>query len=266
MNKNMPTRRHIKSSSLAQILVITGVLTQAAVIVLSRKQNGTQAAFSGESPGTQFQNAITEHRPILAFFHSLNCILCKEMTAIVAQDYPEFQGSIVLVDVDVYDRRNARLIQETGIHAIPTFVFYNRQGSRQVSIGVLQADQLQRKAILFGFWGLVLLVLGTKFTISGGWLHPPALVMDGKPAMLFFSLDESCECMQELINGAEAQINDWPPSARAGFPVQRIDFEKRTDLAARYRIFRVPCLILLDPAGEIVHRQDYPIVNGGPFK
>ncbi len=72
--------------------------------------------------------------------------------------------------------------------------------------------------------------------------------------------------MHDLIQNAETQIENWPVSARAGVPIHRIDFEERDDLAGEYKIFRVPCLVLLDTAGEIVYRQDYPLLDGGPFK
>ncbi len=138
-----PQRR--KYNSLAQILTITGVIILAAVILLLKDQNILpRAASSGESPKTQLENALIEHRPILAFYHSWNCIPCKEMTAIVARVYPEFEDNIVLIDIDVYDRHNAALLQEAGIHAIPTLVIYNHQGDEQTLIGVIEADRLRQ--------------------------------------------------------------------------------------------------------------------------
>ncbi len=121
------------------------------------------------------------------------------------------------------------------------------------------------KAILLGFLGIVLLVLGMKFAIEGVWQAQPPLDLVSKPVLLFFTLEDSCDCMQELIESAEAQIQNWPSSARLGTPIQRIDFDERKDLASKYKIFRVPCLVLLNSTGEIVHRQDYPLIDGGPF-
>lgn len=62
---------------------------------------------------------------------------------IVAQVHPEFQEQVVLIDVDVYDQRNANILRREALQAIPTLVFYNRAGERYLHIGVLPADQLR---------------------------------------------------------------------------------------------------------------------------
>lgn len=122
----------------------------------------------------------------------------------------------------------------------------------------------QRKIAWQGFLGILLIVLGAKFTASD-WQPGIPLEIDDQPALLYFTLDESCECMQELLETADLQMKDWPETARGGVEVVRIDFEAREDLASQYSIFRLPCLVLVDRAGEIVFRQDYPLVEGGPF-
>jgi hypothetical protein len=49
-----------------------------------------------EAPEVTLDRALAANRPTLAFFHSLTCDSCIEMTAIVQQVYPEFQGTITL--------------------------------------------------------------------------------------------------------------------------------------------------------------------------
>jgi thioredoxin-like negative regulator of GroEL len=96
------------------------------------------------------QRALEAGQPTLAFFHSLNCIPCKEMTAIVNEVYPEFAASVTLVDVDVYDQRNARLLQTAHIRTIPTLIFFDRAGQGQVHMGVLEAGQLRQTLTTLG--------------------------------------------------------------------------------------------------------------------
>jgi thioredoxin-related protein len=46
--------------------------------------------------------------------------------------------------VNVYDERNARLLQRVRIRVIPTLVFFSREGKGQVTTGVMQPAQLRQ--------------------------------------------------------------------------------------------------------------------------
>ena len=63
---------------------------------------------------------------------------------VVKQVYPEFQDSVVLIDVDVYDQRNNNIMRREGLQSIPTLVFYDRNGKRQMNIGVMESDQFRQ--------------------------------------------------------------------------------------------------------------------------
>jgi thiol:disulfide interchange protein len=63
------------------------------------------------------------------------------MMTVVDQVYPAFQDSIVLIDVDVYDQRNTNVLRREQVQSIPTLIFYNGQGERQVFIGAMPAGQ-----------------------------------------------------------------------------------------------------------------------------
>ena len=144
----MPKKRfHKKTNNLARILIVVGVLALAAVVLLLKAGNTNQVqttAVAGDLPADQLQNALAEHRPTLAFFHSNNCQQCIVMMETVGQVYPEFANSIVLVDVNVYDEPNALLLQKVGLQYIPTLIFYNRAGQGQVSVGVMEAEHLRQ--------------------------------------------------------------------------------------------------------------------------
>ena len=124
----------------------------------------------------------------------------------------------------------------------------------------------QKHATRLGFVGILLVVLGLKFLFQWNFAYSPPLRLEGKPTLLFFTLDQPCECIQELVQQADEQINAWPETERKGIPLIRIDFDTRKDLADKYHVFRVLCLVLVDADGEIVHRQDYPLIEGGPFE
>jgi len=142
----MPRKRRRKPSRLPQFLAIVGVaLLVVAILVFKEKpQAATPAANPNESPQAQLDRALQAGQPTLAFFHSNNCQQCIVMMETVAQVYPEFVDSITLVDINVYDENNQALLQRVRLQYIPTLVFYDHTGQGQVSVGVMEAEQLRQ--------------------------------------------------------------------------------------------------------------------------
>ncbi len=103
------------------------------------------AALPGELPEAQLERLLTAGQPTLAFFHSNNCVQCIKMMEVVAQVYPEFNDSVALVDVNVYDRANASLLQRAQIRAIPTQIFFDRTGQGWVIMGSMTPDQFREQ-------------------------------------------------------------------------------------------------------------------------
>jgi thiol:disulfide interchange protein len=137
MPKRKPTQRKRPST----LFIFAGIaLLVLAVIAL---KSGKQTPAAPISLEEQYHQALQEHHPTFVFLHSLDCIPCKAMMDVVAEVQPEFEGQVVLIDVDVYDQSNVNIMRQEGLQMIPTLVFYNRQGQRQVQVGVLQPDQLR---------------------------------------------------------------------------------------------------------------------------
>lgn len=63
--------------------------------------------------------------------------------AVVDQVYPEYQDAVVLIDVDVYQQSNADLLKREQVQSIPTLVFYDAEGARQVFIGAMPAEKFR---------------------------------------------------------------------------------------------------------------------------
>ena len=123
----------------------------------------------------------------------------------------------------------------------------------------------QRKAILLGLLGLILIIIGIKYLPYFLAVASQQSEMMDKPVILFFSVDEPCECMVDLTEGAEKQMANWPVEQRDGIPVVRIAFHMRDDLEAKYMVFRAPSLVLINDQDRVAWRQDYPLIEGGPF-
>jgi len=104
-----------------------------------------EAQGSDELPEAQLERLVIAGKPALAFFHSNNCVQCIKMMDVVDQVYPEFEGSVALVDVNVYDKRNAALLQRARISAIPTQIFFDRSGQSMVIMGAMTQDEFREQ-------------------------------------------------------------------------------------------------------------------------
>ena len=124
----------------------------------------------------------------------------------------------------------------------------------------------KRNAVWLAFFGLILIVIGIKYMPLLLSAAGQEASINDRPVLLFFNVDEPCECMMELTQRADQQIADWSVERNGGISVLRIAMETRKDLEAQYQVFRAPCLVLLDSNGQIAWRQDYPLIEGGPFK
>lgn len=116
-----------------------------------------------------------------------------------------------------------------------------------------------------GLIGFILIVLGIKFSVQYLSRESAQLDLNGQPAILFFSLDDSCECIRQMIYAADFQIAHWSEEARMGLVVHRFDFDQNRQLANHYEVYRVPALLLLDGRGRVVSRQDDPLLKNGPL-
>jgi thiol:disulfide interchange protein len=138
----MPKRkRPVRNQRPPTLLILAGIaLLLIAVFALKNSYDTPASAASLEA---QVDQALKDDRPTFVFLHSLECIPCKEMMDTVADVYPEFQNSVVLVDVDVYDRSNTGILRREQVKSIPTLVFYSTKGNRQVFIGAMPPDQFR---------------------------------------------------------------------------------------------------------------------------
>lgn len=126
-------------------------------------------------------------------------------------------------------------------------------------------DTQKRKAVGLVVIGLVLIVISLKsLPLLLNYFSPQTSITD-RPVILFFSEDDPCECMVELTERAEQQMANWPLERRGEIPVLHIGMSQRQDLEAKYKVFRSPCLVLVDAQDQVAWRQDYPLIEGGPL-
>lgn len=137
----MPRRKHTQHKRPSTLLIFAGIVL--LVLAIMTIKSGNQTPASPISLEDQYNLALQKKQPTFVFLHSLDCIPCQAMMEVVTEVQPEFEGQVVLIDVDVYQQSNVNIMRQEGLQMIPTLVFYDRQGQRQVQVGVLQSDQLR---------------------------------------------------------------------------------------------------------------------------
>jgi thiol:disulfide interchange protein len=134
-------RKHRASKKPPTLLILAGIaLLLVAVFTLKNNDNSSVSAVSLEA---QLDEALAAKHPTFVFLHSTDCIPCKAMMDTVAEIYPDFQDSVVLIDVDIYDQSNQNLMRRERLQSIPTLVFYDQLGARHVYIGAMPSDQFR---------------------------------------------------------------------------------------------------------------------------
>ena len=140
MPKPKRTKRAIREQP-STFLILAGIALLLIAIFAFR--NGGDSRTTSTALEAQLDQALKDGRPTFVFLHSLNCIPCKEMMKTVGDVYPDYQDSVVLIDVDIYDQNNRDLLQRERLQSIPTLVFYDAHGTRQVFIGAMPAEQFR---------------------------------------------------------------------------------------------------------------------------
>jgi thioredoxin-like negative regulator of GroEL len=130
-------------------LLLVGLLLAVIVILTIKGRLAPQAADTpvapGDTPAAQLAQARAAGLPTLVFFHSTTCESCVYMSETIAAVWPTYRDQVALVDVNVYDQQNAALLQAEQIRVIPTMVFIDATGQRQVEIGPMQPELLQQR-------------------------------------------------------------------------------------------------------------------------
>ena len=125
--------------------VVGGVALFLIALVLLLLPSHQQAPSSSPqaSPQARLEAALQSREPAFVFMHSLTCASCQEMMGVVARVMPDFEGDIILIDVNVDEPANQALLRSERLQLIPTEVFYDRQGKRQEFVGVMTLEHLR---------------------------------------------------------------------------------------------------------------------------
>jgi thioredoxin 1 len=90
---------------------------------------------------TPLEEALSSGKPTLAEFGWRTCIPCKQMKPILKELAVEYEGTLNVVIVEVYEQKE--LTQKHGIMAIPTQIFFDSSGKEIIRhIGLWPKEQI----------------------------------------------------------------------------------------------------------------------------
>ena len=129
--------------NLPKYFILFGIVLAIIAIFVFKNQKVESQPITPETAEEQLDRNLAAGKPVFAFIHSNNCQSCLDMIQTVKQVFPDFEGEIALIDVDVYDPVNERLLQRTKISYIPTQVFFDSSGVGTMSVGAMKPEDLK---------------------------------------------------------------------------------------------------------------------------
>lgn len=91
------------------------------------------AAASGPSQShadasAAYESALKSGKPVYVLFHSLTCVPCIEISAVVDKVIPAYEGKVVFVNAITTDQPAQRLSEKFRFQYIPTSFFIDPRG------------------------------------------------------------------------------------------------------------------------------------------
>ena len=111
------------------------ILTIVLLVFCTSSESATTAQVI---PGVPVKNTVT-----LVDLGAKSCIPCKLMAPILVELEEEYKGRAAVVFIDVWDKANAGKAKAFGIMAIPTQIFFDKQGKEVYRhLGFLGKDDI----------------------------------------------------------------------------------------------------------------------------
>jgi thiol-disulfide isomerase/thioredoxin len=76
-----------------------------------------------------YEKALADGKPVYLLFHSLTCVPCVEISAIVDKVVPDYEGRVVFVNAITTDEPSQRFAERFRFQYIPQSFFIDSKGS-----------------------------------------------------------------------------------------------------------------------------------------
>jgi thiol:disulfide interchange protein len=130
------------------LVAVAIVLLLASAVWLATRTPGDEPG--GIYPVEELEGALARGEAVLVFFTSPSCEQCQRLKANLQEVRAEsfaapMNQAVNFLEVDVSDHRNRALVRDASVMAVPTLLFFDREGNVQRFLGIMEADELRAR-------------------------------------------------------------------------------------------------------------------------
>lgn len=124
--------------------VILGIFVLFAIMGAISHQFSPGAGANASDKGSEIPTIPVEGMVTMLDLGATKCIPCKMMAPILEALKKEYEGRAAIIFIDVWDHRE--YAQKYGIRAIPTQIFFNKEGKEVYRhIGFMDKESIVKK-------------------------------------------------------------------------------------------------------------------------
>lgn len=133
------------------LLIVLAVVLLVAGVAVVKTLTSQKPLLAVEAPEVTLQRYKDNSQPVVVYFHSPECLSCRQVQGALDEVYPDFKDQVKLLSLDVLDDTSKALVERTGIHTTPVLIFVDAAGNEaQFSGEISPADLRARLSELSG--------------------------------------------------------------------------------------------------------------------
>lgn len=137
------TKQIERRKKLRSWLIVLGVIIFVALVGLIKNRIDVSRWLYAEPVTARLEQLRADGTPVVVFFHSPDCSSCKQVQSSLNAVYPEFKGSVALLDLDVTNLRYRDLVNQVGVQTAPTLLLVNAAGEEKLIVGEISEQALR---------------------------------------------------------------------------------------------------------------------------
>lgn len=127
------------------MLIILAVVLLVAGVAVVKTLTADKPLLTLEAPGVTLQRYKDSGQPVVVYFHSPECLSCRQVQGTLDELYPEFKERVKLISLDVLDESSEELVERTGIHTTPVLLFVDAAGHETQFSGEISPEDLRMR-------------------------------------------------------------------------------------------------------------------------
>lgn len=124
------------------ILITLGMILFVVLVALLKNTAAERRWLRLEPVADQVAALKAAGQPLVVYFHSPDCSSCAQVQDALNRVYPDFKGTVALLDVDVTNRRERPFVDAIGVITTPSLLFIDSGGAEKLFVGEISPEVL----------------------------------------------------------------------------------------------------------------------------